>query len=41
MPNCHTYEDTLLQVHAYAEAAGIPYRWWLVSTAPLYATASG
>ena len=32
MPNCHTYEDTLLQVHAYAEAAGIPYRWWLIDS---------
>lgn len=28
MPSCHTYEDTLLQVHAYAQSAGIPYRWW-------------
>lgn len=28
MPTCHTYEDTLLQVHAYAQSVGIPYRWW-------------
>jgi hypothetical protein len=32
MPNCHTYEDTILQVHAYAEAANIPYRWWLIDS---------
>lgn len=40
MPDCHTYEDTLLQVHAYAKAAGIPYRWWLVSAIAHYATTS-
>jgi hypothetical protein len=32
MPGCHTYEDSLLQMHAYAKSAGIPYRWWLIDS---------
>ena len=32
MPGCHTYEDTLLHVQAYAKEAGIPYRWWLIDS---------
>eukprot|EP01043_Picozoa_sp_COSAG02_P053152 COSAG02_NODE_5830_length_4005_cov_12.669483_3_plen_398_part_00 len=34
MPSCHTYEDTLLQVHDYAQSVGIPYRWWCVNSGP-------
>jgi sucrose-6-phosphate hydrolase SacC (GH32 family) len=32
MPGCHTYQDTLLQVQAYAKTAGIPYQWWLIDS---------
>ena len=32
MPHCHTYENTLHQVYAYSQRAGIPYRWWLIDS---------